>query len=476
MLETIEHRADLVPTGNSVIPRIPGHWGIRTMRSLITARSGRNRTDLPLLSVARERGVFVRSPDDDNHNVIPTDLSNYKAARKGDLIINKMKAWQGSLGLAPEDGIVSPAYYVYDFAIENRFYGQALLRSRPYVALLGAASDGVRIGQWDLSITRFRELPVLVPPPEEQAAIVKYLRHADARIDRAIAAKRFLVALLEEQKQAITDEALTRGLDPTLQLKYSGVPWLGEIPEGWRVRRLKWLVSAGPTNGVSPSVTESGDLETFSLSAIRDGRLDVQESDKKYVSRDAVARAGDYQLRAGDVVLIRGNGNLHLVGRAAEVTSDRPDSIYPDLIIRLRPRSGVNSTFLVMAINSFATRQQVEAAARTAVGTFKINGETVKNLQLALPPLAEQIAIVENCNIRTRAIRASIQTAGREIELLREFRTRLSSDVVTGQIDVRAIAETLPEFVDQVLAAASADQLVNDEWIESELEYVGTDD
>ncbi len=207
--------------------------------AVLRSRSERNRPDLPLLSVARERGVFVRTADDDNHNVIPEDLSNYKIARIGDLVVNKMKAWQGSLGLAPCDGVVSPAYFVFDFDIADRFYGQALLRSKPYVALFAAASDGVRIGQWDLVPARMREIPVLLPPPDEQAAIVRYLAHANRRIDKAIAAKRKLIRLLEEQNRVIVNLAVTRGLDPDAPTKDSDVPGLGMIPSHWDVSRLK---------------------------------------------------------------------------------------------------------------------------------------------------------------------------------------------------------------------------------------------
>ena len=161
-----------------------------------------------------------------------------------------------------------------------------------------------------------------------------------------------------------------------------------------------------------------------------------------------MARVGDYGLRAGDVLLVRGNGNIKLVGRAAEVTEDRLDSIYPDLLIRVRPRREVDPRFLVISINSLAARHQLEIASRTAVGTFKINGETVKNLRLALPDTAEQIAISEDCNVRAQRINSSIDASIREVDLLREFRTRLTSDVVTGQVDVREIAATLPELTD----------------------------
>jgi type I restriction enzyme S subunit len=120
------------------------------------------------------------------------------------------------MGIAPCDGMVSPAYFVFDFAIGNRAFGQALLRSKPYVAHFGQASDGVRVGQWDLTIPGMRQIPVLVPPPEEQAAMVRFLDYANGRLERAIRAKRKVIALLHEQKQAIIHRAVTRGLDPTV--------------------------------------------------------------------------------------------------------------------------------------------------------------------------------------------------------------------------------------------------------------------
>jgi type I restriction enzyme S subunit len=163
--------ADLKPyleykeSGSRWLANVPLHWEVRKLRTLIRSRNERNHPELPLLSVAREKGVFVRSltGGDENHNVIPEDLSNYKVARAGNLVINKMKAWQGSMGISPTDGIVSPAYFVFDFEIADRAFGQALLRSRPYVAHFGQASDGVRVDQWDLTIAGMREIPVLEP-------------------------------------------------------------------------------------------------------------------------------------------------------------------------------------------------------------------------------------------------------------------------------------------------------------------------
>ena len=122
MIEGLKPYAEYKESGSKWLGAVPAKWEVRNLRTLISRRAERDRPDLPLLSVAREKGVFVRSMTDadENHNVIPEDLSNYKVARAGNLVINKMKAWQGSMGIAPCDGIVSPAYFVFDFRIAKR--------------------------------------------------------------------------------------------------------------------------------------------------------------------------------------------------------------------------------------------------------------------------------------------------------------------------------------------------------------------
>lgn len=314
--------ADLNPyleyreTGSRWLDDVPAHWEVRNLRTFITARSERNRPDLPLLSVAREKGVFVRSlaGDDDNHNAIPDDLSNYKVARAGNLVINKMKAWQGSMGIAPCDGIVSPAYYVYDFRIANHLFGQALLRSKPYVAHFGQASDGVRVGQWDLSIPGMRQIPVVVPPADEQAAIVRFLDHVNRRIERTIKAKRKVIALLNEQKQVIIHRAVTRGLDPSVKLKPSGIPWLGDIPEHWEVRRLKSLVHR-IDQGVSP-LADGFLAEGSSWGVLKSGCVNkgiFRETEHKRLAKNFIIDPS-IALRVGDVLISRACGSPQLVG------------------------------------------------------------------------------------------------------------------------------------------------------------------
>ena len=231
------------PKSQSLRHEIPDNWNIIKLRRILRKTNERNSSDWPLLSVVREQGVILRNIEDqeENHNFIPDDLSNYKVVRKGQFAMNKMKAWQGSYGISPLDGIVSPAYFVFDVKGINKDFFNRAIRSRAYIPYFDQASDGVRIGQWDLSQEQMCEIPFLMPTAEEQAAIVRYLDHADEQIQRYIAGKERFIALLEEERQALVHQAVTRGLDPDVRLKPSGVEWLRDVPEHWKIGRAKRL-------------------------------------------------------------------------------------------------------------------------------------------------------------------------------------------------------------------------------------------
>ena len=234
------------PSGLDWLGDVPAHWEVLKLRDILARVTERNRPDLPLLSVVREKGVILRDVDnkDENHNFIPDDLTNYKVVYRDQFAMNKMKAWQGSYGVSQHEGIVSPAYFTFDIRGVTGDYFHRAIRSKAYVPFFAQASDGVRIGQWDLAQARMREIPFALPPLAEQTAIVRYLDHADRRIQRYIQAKEKLIALLHEARQATIHRAVTRGLDPDVPLKPSGVDWLGDVPAHWEVRRLRTVGEA----------------------------------------------------------------------------------------------------------------------------------------------------------------------------------------------------------------------------------------
>lgn len=197
------------------IGKIPKGWNVLKLRQILSPVSEKNRPDLPLLSVVREKGVIIRDKDDmeENRNFIPDDLSGYKVVRKGQFVMNKMKAWQGSYGISPCDGIVSPAYFVFNIRFDNLSFFHFAIRSRTYVDFFAQASDGIRIGQWDLNIAKMKEIPFLVPPAEEQREIVERLPELFSDMDRKIAQAERSIALLQELRTRLVSDAVTGAVE-----------------------------------------------------------------------------------------------------------------------------------------------------------------------------------------------------------------------------------------------------------------------
>ncbi|WP_097558681.1 restriction endonuclease subunit S [Escherichia coli] len=199
-------------SGVDWIGKIPAHWDLVKLGSCLSPVSVKNCSELPLLSITREQGVIERDVDDkeSNHNFIPDDLSGYKKLEKGQFGMNKMKAWQGSYGVSKFTGIVSPAYFIFDFtkAINPEFFNWAI-RSKLYVSFFGSASDGVRIGQWDLSKARMKVIPFVLPSEEEQLLIAKHLDEKLEQVDVAIKIKLQQIERLREYRSSLINSAVT---------------------------------------------------------------------------------------------------------------------------------------------------------------------------------------------------------------------------------------------------------------------------
>lgn len=194
---------------------IPAHWSITKLRQILHPVSVKNHPELPLLSVAREQGVIVRNMEDKeaNHNFIPDDLSNYKVVKSGQFAMNKMKAWQGSYGISGYTGIVSPAYFIFDVSFPNLEYFHYAIRSKVYVNFFAQASDGIRVGQWDLQMDKMKEIPFIVPPADEQIAIVEHIKAAIPQCEAVIEKLLSEVGTLEECKPRLISDVVMGKLD-----------------------------------------------------------------------------------------------------------------------------------------------------------------------------------------------------------------------------------------------------------------------
>jgi len=444
--------ADLKPypamkdSGVPWLGELPEHWRTERAKWLFRKMNRPVRDSDEVVTCFRDGTVTLRR----NRRVRGFTESlkeiGYQGIRRGDLVIHAMDAFAGAIGVAESDGKGTPVYSVCEPRpiADSHFYAYAV-REMSRSQWIQALAKGIRERSTDFRFEAFGFQTLPLPPRPEQAAIVRFLDHADRRIRQYIRAKQRLIKLLEEQKQAIIHRAVTRGLDPNVRLKPSGVEWLGDVPEHWEVLKLARVIADGPRNGISPAIDERGNIESFSISAIRNGRVDVRDADKKYVSGDKNTLETTYCLLRGDVLLVRGNGNLRLVGKGGLVAHDMPGRVYPDLLMRIRLTPRCLPQFLVALLTCRAGRDQIETAARTAVGTFKINNQQVRQLCFAFPPVGEQESIVRSLDSDLSPLAVASSRAEEEIELLREYRTRLIADVVTGKLDVREAAARLPQ-------------------------------
>ncbi len=263
---------------------VPEHWEIKPLWTLFRRIKRTGYENEQLLSVYRDHGVVPKASRDDNNNKPSDDLTPYQLVKCGDLAINKMKAWQGSVAISGYQGIVSPAYFVYESINDEvpRFL-HYLMRSPRYITGYLSLSKGIRVNQWDLEPQYHSRMPILVPPKEEQSVIANFLDLETTKIDALIAEQQRLIELLKEKRHAVISYAVTKGLNPDAPMKDSGIEWLGEVPKHWEVQRLtKCVKNIVDYRGKTPTKVDDG---IFLLTArnIKDGAINYDIS-REFVS------------------------------------------------------------------------------------------------------------------------------------------------------------------------------------------------
>ncbi|WP_315105388.1 restriction endonuclease subunit S [uncultured Microbacterium sp.] len=378
---------------------------------------------------------MIRKTDrDDNFNKASDDLTSYQVVRAGDLVVNKMKAWQGSVAVSRYSGMVSPAYFVYESLGTNHpQFMHYLLRSAPYVAAYAAASKGIRPGQWDLDPDVLRTFPIPVLSPAEQVLIADFLDRETAEIDAFIADQEELIALLTERRAATITHAVTKGLDPSASMKDSGVRWWGPIPSAWAVRRIKEIVSTPITDGPheTPEIHRDGDVVFVSAEAIGAGSLNLQRA-RGFISFEDDARfARKYRPRRDDIFMVKSGATT---GTVAIVDTDVPFNIWSPLAA-IRCGALASPRFVMYCMKATSFRESVEL--HWSFGTQQnIGMGVIGNLTIPLPSLDEQVHIAGWLDHEIAELDATIADASEAIALSKERRAALISAAVTGKIDV----------------------------------------
>ncbi len=430
MIEALRPYSECRPAKMPWLSQIPTHWVEKRAKYFYREVDERSMTgDEELMSVSHKTGVTPRPP----HVTMFKAESNvgHKICRPEDLVINTMWAFMAALGVAKQVGVVSPSYGVYRPLRSSNLhpeYVDRLLRIEDYKSEYLCRSKGIRSSRLRLYPEQFLRIPILCPPADEQAAIVRFLDRADRRIRRYVRAKRQLIALLNEQRQAIIHRAVTRGLDPNVRLKPSEIDWLGDVPQHWKLSRVK-------------SEFLCLNNRRIPLSSPERGLMKVRQYDY-YGASSVIDKVDDYIF--DDELLLMAEDGANLVLRNLPLAIIARGKFWVNNHAHiLKPRNG-NLEYLACLMETLNYLPWISGAAQP-----KLTKDRLLSIAIAVPTPGEQDRIVQRISDETRPLTITIQQAKRKAELIREYRTRLIADVVTGKLDVRDAAARVPDEADE---------------------------
>lgn len=464
--------ADLGPypeykeSGLPWLGRIPAHWEEKRAKYYFKEVDERSTTgEEKLLSVSHKTGVTPRKA----HVTMFMAESNtgHKICHPGDLVINTMWAWMAAMGVASETGLVSPSYGVYRSYTSSSFipnYLDHLVRVQPYVSEYICRSTGIRASRLRLYPDDFLDIPIACPPIQEQESIVRFIVHNDRRISRFIRNRRRLVEVLNEQKQAIIHQAVTRGLDPNAKLKQSGVEWIGDIPENWKTRRIKTVAkilrgkfSHRPRNDPSLYDGEFPFIQTG----------DVARANKYIIGYKQTLNERGY---AVSKEFPKGTLTMTIAANIGDVAILDFAACFPDSIVGFVPYEGIFLEFLFYLFTAMKMEFLKEAPVNTQ---GNLNTERIGSMFVAIPDFETQRSLVAAIESKTYTIDKAISHSQREIDLIRKYRACLIADVVTGKLDVRPLS---PGIGDRMTELADFDKVMDIEYQQAEEELPDMDE
>lgn len=421
---------EMKDSGIEWIGNAPKNWVQKKIKHILIRDEKKNPGNLPVLSVYREYGVIPKDSRTDNHNVTSDDTSNYKYVKPDYLVINKMKAWQGSMGISNYEGIVSPAYFIYRFSDNtvHKKYIHHLFRI-VYKDEFKRISTGIREGQWDLPALLFENEKILLPPFEEQKQIADFLDYKCDEIDALHADIEKQIAILEDYKKSIIAEAVTKGLNPDVEMKDSGTEWCPSIPKHWIKTNPKFL---------------------FSL-------------------RNQKAFPGEQQLTASQKYGIIAQDEFMKIENQQLVTVTKDFSILKhvepnDFVISMRSFQGgleysklrgcISSAYVMLIPNSkkvyppfykwfFKSTKYINALQSTT--NLVRDGQAMRyanfiQIPLFIIPISEQQEIADYLDQKTTEIDAIISAKKQQLDVLNNYKKSLIYEYVTGKKEVPSYA------------------------------------
>ena len=446
MIGDLKPYSEYKDSGLPWLGQVPGHWELVPNRGLLRRRKvlvGNRHKDYRLLSLTKQ-GVIIRDLST-GKGKFSSDMGTSQEVREGDIVfcLFDVPETPRTVGLSRYSGMITGAYTVFEFLGSCQpDYFESFYKAMDDRKLLSPLYSGLRN---TIPAERFLGTKTPLPPPAEQAAIVRFLDWANGRLERAIRAKRKVIALLNEQKQAIIHRAVTQGLDPSVPFNHSGIPWLGEIPAHWKLVRAKALFR-------QISIPVPPDAEQ--VTCFRDGQVTLRRNRRTTGFTNAVFELGYQGIKPGQLCLHSMDAFAGAIG-----VSDSLGKCSPEYVICEPSVNGVNSLYYAKLMRTLALRGMFIAMCPSVRERApRVRYSDFGKFELPMPPVEEQRQILRHLGKMDITCDPAVDRMSAELALLREYRTRLVADVVTGKLDVREAASRLPNEDPLLDLAAAADE------------------
>jgi type I restriction enzyme, S subunit len=417
---------------------IPEHWEVKKLKyifSEINERSSNGNEEL--LSVSQYTGVTLKRDKVEEGGLLTNaeTLEGYKKVAFNDLVSNIMLAWNGSLGFSPYDGITSPAYCIYRLQGQNvHKYFHYLLRTDLYKAEFKRNSSGVIESRLRLYSDDFFRISAIIPPLSEQHAIAAYLDEKTAQLDTAIAQKQRMIALLKERRQVLIQQAVTQGIQPNVPKKHSGVEWIGEIPEHWEVKRLKYVAEMLVSN--VDKHTKPLEIPVKLCNYVDVYKNDFITNEINFMS--ATAKSDEikrFKIKIDDVIITKDSEDWLDIGVPSLVKYEEENLICGYHLAILRPEKIMDGSYFYRALLTPNIKMQFSIKAN-GVTRYGISHNTILGTWIPVPPISEQIAIATYLETMSAKIATAIRLKELEIEQLKAYKGSLINAAVTGKVKV----------------------------------------
>ena len=414
---------EMKDSGAKWIGKIPVHWKSNKLKYHLNRKEPKNPGDMTVLSLYRELGVIPKDSRDDNHNQTSEDTSKYKYVKPGNFVVNKMKAWQGSVAVSNYEGIVSPAYYVYEFTDEffDKRYFHHLLRGC-YKDEFMRLSGGMRVGQWDLSSEDLDNTLVVIPPIDEQIKIAEFLDAKCSEIDALVEDIQSQIGTLEQYKRSTIAEAVTKGINRNTDMKDSGAGWLGEIPSHWKTDKFKYRLSRSEPRNPGNMIVLSlyRELGIIPKDSRDDNHNQTSEDTSKYK-----------HVKPGNFVV-----NKMKAWQGSVAVSDYEGIISPAYYVYKFRDASFDKKYFHYLLRGCYKDEFMRLSGGMRVGQWDLSAEDLENTTVIIPPLEEQTAISMYLDKKCSDIDTCVETKKEQITTLEAYKKSIIFEYVTGKKEV----------------------------------------